>query len=185
MTKDQMVAATQILFDTFDVSNKEGKLRTIYSFFSNEDPEVVRIACRRAAQEFDRFPKINQLGEVIRTTRASSQVKQSSSAYCQHCNGSGILSAKDQDGTYWSYRCNCINGSKYVNFPSWFGTTHVGKNLVTEPYAEIDRNPEIYEKGLKWMADHGIKIPESIKNKITARIYAAKGKPSENEECPF
>ena len=128
MLLDEFRKATEVLFHSFNVYHADHRLRAYYNVMSTVDPIQLRVACRRWVESSDKFPTIAELRGALpkRVVVGHGKVE------CGHCSGDGRVSALDEKGYSWSYKCCCSNGDKFKNYPKWFGEVRVGKLMVKQ-----------------------------------------------------
>ena len=165
MTKEQMVLATESLFDAFHVPNREGKLKSLYRFFSSESLEMIAKTCSELASQEERFPTIVKFSEVLRRLK-SLDPKKKDFVECRHCHGDGRVIADKDDGTTTAYACFCSNAARFQNYTDWFGQVRPGEHLRSDQGKDITQNMDLYLKGLEFLKTSGIKIPPKVEQKI-------------------
>lgn len=173
MTIDELNNAIEPLFEVFAPMQPDKRRKGFYRFFGQASKECVESAAKRIAESEEKFPSIPHFGAVLKTITFGSVHKEKKITDCEHCRGEGHITAVDEDGSPWAYRCKCVNASAFQNYPQWFGITHKGKRVTTNAYEDIKNNPEKYKKGLAYLKSNGIKIPDSVSKKIELALLNA------------
>ena len=164
MTIAELDESIEPLFEAFSPIHPERRKKAFYRFFGQSKKELVLIAAKKIAESENKFPSITHFGDVLKTITYGSSPKENKITDCKWCEGDGRVSAIDKEGYSWAYRCNCLNASKFSNYPAWFGEQHPGKVLAKgNLYEDVKKNPAVYLKGLAFMEKHGIKNPYAEK----------------------
>lgn len=193
MNIEEFATIMEPLFDQFTVYSAERKAKGYYRRMRDTNPMDLKRAVDMVCGRDDKFPSVARLGELIVLARQERARNEPSSVVaCKWCNGNGLVSALDDKGHSYAYRCQCSNGIRYQRIPAWFGEKHFGQRLASMPDGlELVREyPTEYRKGLAYLdriaAEHGGKplrcYPTALKDKLRT-IFSQQAQ--EVSEMPF
>lgn len=165
MNRDLFEEALELMFKAFSPPKPADKMDVYYHFFAKQKPSHLARTAELCARSCQRFPPVEEFSEKLRIIKSTMLAEESPEEFeCDTCSSTGFVIIRSYlDGSTVACKCECVLGAKYGRLKLYSDVVSEENTYFVDNVTDINNNKSIYERGLEFLKQFRINIPNKIK----------------------